>query len=265
MCDCVPRSQRSLGHLHPAWLSVGEVAHPDAPAGGGGPGLFRQPGAVSTDGGRAMLPHPDSPAATDLDPQRLDAAQGEKDKEVKRLPPPLVTDESTQIIQGMTVILYPDAHGIAGAGSATTQLDESEGGASYDFDKGTGKVTVMRELPWKVEIQTRYGSGTPDDDAAYGRGTTDKDKEDGNITLGFHESCHRADILAYLQQHSPPVLPDLVDKTKVEADAAIATYKTACKAYFQAARKHSETVTDEDGKPKRSEYLAKKKAGTPKK
>jgi hypothetical protein len=123
----------------------------------------------------------------------------------------------------------------------------------------------MRELPWKVEIQTRYGSGTPDDDAAYGRGTTDKDKEDGNITLGFHESCHRADILACLQQHSPPVLPDLVDKTKVEADAAIATYKTACKAYFQAARKHSETVTDEDGKPKRSEYLAKKKAGTPKK
>lgn len=265
MCDCVPRSQRSLGHLHPAWLSAGEVAHPDAPAGGGGPGLFRQPGAVSTEGGRAMLPHPDSPAATDLDPRRLDAAQDEKAKEAKRQPPPLVTDESTQVIHGMTVILYPDAHGISGVGSADTALDESEGGASYDFDKGTGKVTVVREFPWKVEIQTRYGTGTPESDAAYGRGTTEKDKEVGNVTLGFHESCHRADLLAYLNQHSPPALPDLVGKTKVEADTAIAAYKTACKAYFQAARKHSETVTDEDGDPKRSEYLAKKKAGAAKK
>lgn len=265
MCDCVPRSQRSLGHLHPAWLSAGEVAHPDAPAGGGGPGLFRQPGAMSTEGGRAMLPHPDSPAAADLDPQRLDAAQGEQDKKVKRQPPPVVKDESTQDIQGMTVILYPDAHGISGAGSATTQLDESEGGASYDFDKGTGKVTVVRPLAWKVEIQTRYGTGDPDDDAAYGRGTTDEDKAAGNVTLGFHESCHRADILAYLQQHAPPALPDLVGKTKAQADTAIASFKTESKAYFQAARKHSETVTDEVGKPKRSEYLAAQKAAAAKK
>lgn len=265
MCDCVPRSQRSRGELHAAWLSAGHVAHPDAPSGGGGPGLFRLPGAVTTGGGPSMLPHPDSPAAGDLDPQRLDAAQGEQDKKVKRQPPPEVKDESTQSIQGMTVILYPDAHGIAGAGSATTQLDESEGGARYDFDKGTGKVTVVHEQPWKVEIQTRYGSGSPDDDAAYGRGTTDEDKAAGKVTLGFHESCHREDILAYLQQHAPPVLPGLVDKTKAQADAAIASYKADSKAYFQAARKHSETVTDEVGKPKRSEYLAAEKAAKAKK
>lgn len=256
MCDCVPRSQRSRGELHPAWLSGDRVIHPDAPAGGGGAGTFRLPGSMGTGGGPTLLPHPDAPAAGTLDPQQLDAAQGEVKKKVARQKAPVVKDESTQTIQGITVVIYPDAHGIAGVGSALTQLDESEGGASYDFDKGTGKVTAVRPTPWKAEIQTRYGTGDPDDDAAYGRGTTDEDVAAGQVTLGFHESCHRADILAYLQQNTPPVLPDLMDKTKVQADAAIATFKSESKTYFKAARTHSEAVTDETGKPKRSEYLA---------
>jgi hypothetical protein len=255
MCDCVPHSQRSRGELHPGWLSAGRVVHPDAPAGGGGPGLFRLPGSTGTGGGPAMLPHPDSPAAGDLDTRRLDAAQGEVEKEEKRLPPPVVDQESTQIIQGMTVLLLPDLQGVAGMGSAKTLLDESEGGARYVHSKDTGKVVSVEVVPWKVTIQTCYGTADANADAAYGRGTTEGDKKAGNITLGFHESCHRADLLAYLQQHAPPTFADMVGKTKAEADAEIARYMAASKAYFQAARANSERVTDETGKPTRAEYL----------
>ncbi|MBK9360549.1 MAG: hypothetical protein IPM99_05045 [Rubrivivax sp.] len=256
MCDCIPSSQRSRGELHPGWLSGGRVVHPDAPAGGGGAGLFRLPGSTGTGGGSALLPHPDAPAAGDLDPRRLDAAQGEVDKEKKRLPAPVVERESTQTVQGMTVLLLPDLQGVPGVGSATTLLDESEGGASYVHDKGTGKVLTVTVVPWKVTIQTCYGTGDANADAAYGRGTTDDDIKAGRITLGFHESCHRDDLIAYLKQHAPPTFAEMVGKPKAEADAEIARYKTASKAYFKAARAHSEAVTDETGKPKRSEYLA---------
>jgi hypothetical protein len=254
MCDCVPPSQRSRGELHPGWLSGGRVVHPDAPAGAGGPGLFRLPGSTGTGGGSALLPHPDSPAAGDLDPRRLDAAQGEVEKEEKRLPPPVVDKESTQIIQGMTVLLLPDLQGVEGMGSAKTLLDESEGGARYVHNKDTGKVVSVEVVPWKVTIQTCYGTADANADAAYGRGTTDDDKKAGRITLGFHESCHRDDLVAYLKQHAPPTFADMVGKTKVEADAEIARYKAASKAYFQAARANSEQVTDETGKPTLTEY-----------
>lgn len=256
MCDCVPPSQRSRGELHPGWLSAGRIVHPDAPAGGGGPGLFRLPGSTGSGGGSTLLPHPDSPAAAELDPRRLDAAQGEVDKEVKRLPGPVVQAESTQVIQGMTVVQLPDLQGVEGMGSAQTLLEESEGGATYVHDKGTGKVLSVNVVPWKVTIQTCYGTGDADADAAYGRGTTEDDVKAGRVTLGFHESCHRDDFIAYLQQHTPPAFADMVGKSKGDADNEITRYKAACKAYFEAARKHSEQVTDETGKPKRSEYLA---------
>ena len=42
---------------------TGGYCHPDAPAGGGGPGSFRQPGPLGTDASLSNgLPHPQSPA-----------------------------------------------------------------------------------------------------------------------------------------------------------------------------------------------------------
>lgn len=42
---------------------TGGVAHPGSPAGGGGPGNFRQPGPLMGPDSYASVPHPDSPAA----------------------------------------------------------------------------------------------------------------------------------------------------------------------------------------------------------
>src|SRR5207249_4387630 len=61
------------------------------------------------------------------------------------------------------------------------------------------------EVKGAITIQTAYGPGAkPNDTSGYGRGTTDADLANGDVTLGFHESCHRADFLAYAHAHPLP-------------------------------------------------------------
>jgi hypothetical protein len=54
------------------WLNQdGDLIHPNAPDGGGGPGFFRGAVALNTDPFSDDLPHPSSPAGRNLDPLAL--------------------------------------------------------------------------------------------------------------------------------------------------------------------------------------------------
>lgn len=246
MCQCVPDSQRARVSLDPTWLSRdGGVVHPDAPAGAGGAGFFRAAGAIATDGGPDQLAHPGSAVAPGLETSVLDRAQRLQEAEVARQPPPVVTTAKTMTIQTMTVTIKPDESGAQNVGSALTDVTQFDGGARYVHSKDTGKVISWTLLPYRVEIVTMYGTGTPNSDAAYGRGTTAPDVAAGNVTLGFHESCHRDDMVAYLKGHPLPAFKGKAGVTTDEGDALIQDYNDAIDAYFQAARDHSRTVTDE--------------------
>jgi hypothetical protein len=257
MCHCVPESQRARVSLDPAWLNAhGDVVHPDAPSGGGGTGYFRTAGATRTNGGSDELAHPDSPEAPRLDTGVLDQARQLNAGAVTRQPAPEVKTPQVQVIKGMTVTIKPDEKGVASAGSALTDVTNRDGGAQYTHDNATLKVISWKVVPYKVDIVTQYGTGKPNDDAAYGRGTLQSDIDAGNVTLGFHESCHRNDMLAYLKDHD---LPAFVGKTGIsttEGDAMIKAYTDAVDGYFQAARDHSVTVTDEVGKKTKSQWEA---------
>lgn len=256
MCDCLPASAQMRQRLSPGWLNQnGEVVHPDAPRGGGGAGLFTRTGALGAEGEPETLPHPDAPAAGALDPAQLVDAQQLQAVAAVRQPAPRVSTDSVQTINGMEVTLGKDTFGEAGLKAAYTDIKPSKPAVTAPPPGKDGKwhFTVA---PIKVKIWTEYGSYDPERDAAYGRGRTDPDRAAGNVTLGFHESCHRADLLDYLKNNAPPVFAGKPDMTAQEAQEAIKQYAIAFKAYFDKAGQDTKTNVDETGKPTLSEYKA---------
>lgn len=259
MCDCVPASQRTGTGVSAQWLvSTNGVAHPDAPKGGGGAGFFRTPGVFASEGDLTALPHPDSPAAAGMDPVQLQQAKEGEEAKVERKPPPVVKAETSETINGMTVTVERDWYNVEGVIGAETVMDEADGGSSFGGDIG---ALVFTLIPWTVSIRTKYGTGTPDSDSAYGRGTTPDDIAAGTVTLGFHESCHRQDMLAYLRANSLPAHTGTPKMSVAQANAAVAKYTLDCKAYFAKGRAGSVAVTDETptAKVKKSEFDKKNK------
>lgn len=260
MCDCVDLSKADRPEVTAAWLTQeGTVVHPDAPGGRGVRGHSRAPGPVSA-WDDSLLPERGSPAIRGVDPVDVSHANAIALADTKRQPAPRATKDSAQTIQGMTVNLVADATGVSGVGDAKTELAESNNGgqvkAHYD-DKGICDE-LTDELVWTVDIQTQYGAD-PEADAAYGRGTTPEDIAQGKVTLGFHESCHRDDLLGYLRNTPIPTLNAKVGDKKADVDKAIAAYAKAWPAYFATARSESKTKTDETGDPTLSAYKAGKR------
>ena len=76
-----------------------------------------------------------------------------------------------------------------------------------------GKIVRFKgKFVWRgtIEIQTLYARGVkPDAFSCYGRGTTLGDVRAGNVTLAFHESCHRNDFIAFLKSRPLPEPPNL--------------------------------------------------------
>ena len=256
MCDCMPASAQMRQRLSPGWLNQNaDVVHPDAPAGGGGAGQFTRAGLLGADGEPEALPHPDAPAAGALDPIRLDDAQQLQDQAVARKPAPRVTSDSKQTIKGMEVTLGKDTSGKTGLKAAFTRILPNDPRVTAPPPGKDGKwhFTVA---PVKVTIWTEYGTFDPEGLAAYGRGTTDPDKKEGNVTLGFHESCHRADLLDYLLINDPPQFAGTESMTAKQAQEAISTYTMAYRAYFDKAAEDTKTNVDEVGDPTLSQYKA---------
>jgi hypothetical protein len=139
--------------------------------------------------------------------------------------------------------------------SAITRLDPSGLVAQYPtpyiernmVTKEEGKFT----LKGTVTIQIIYDTnGYPKDPARYGRGTTERDINNGDITAGFHESCHLADYVDWLKTKPLPVFKTNLPISKNAYEKACDQFDEDLDKYFEEAEHFSEENTDEVGRKK---------------
>jgi hypothetical protein len=268
------------------WISrEGEVVHPDAPAGSGGLGRFRTPGSLGAEGNDPFdVRHPRAPSVRfetlsgDEKAEVLD--DGVKVKEKPRNPPPKTVPEKKALKRilpafDLDVVLEIVADDDAGTTSgAKTELDGSKvklTGIGYEINPApgqtepkpadkvaalTGKATISGTATIQVVYGTVLGQRVrPEEEASWGRGTTPEDVAAKNITIGFHESCHRDDYVAYLTANLPIQGHSFrVGMTVAQYDAEAARIGKAIDDWFQAAETISRTKTDEVG-TKMSEYV----------
>lgn len=267
------------------WRSrEGSVVHPDAAAGGGGPGRFRMPGGLGTDGNDSdEARHPLAPSVrfeTLSEGEKAEALNGGvKVTGPLRNPPPATVPETfplkahadsrIQIDVKVKVVADGKKPNPKGDAGAQTFLDPrkvkptvpqytvpsdapNELPDSYKISPVSGKIVVSGE----VTIQIQYGDDAkPDDGAAWGRGTTSTDVQNKDTTVGFHESCHLADYKKYLKDTAMPISTDIfAAKTVGEWNTAAAAIDAAIEAHFAACEADSRTKTDEVG-TKMSDYV----------
>lgn len=264
----------------------GDLAHPDAAAGGGGEGNFKRAGQLGTDGNDSdPVRHPQSPSAridglTPPETVQLDSP-GVKFTDVKRNPPPATTtgkvhtitvkDASTDI--NIEVEVLADTTETGNTGGVRTVLNP--GGLTIDYpqfetpprklDKDgneiipkpekVAKVVGKYTVSGKITIQVVYGDQAKSTDgAAWGRGTTDADVKKLDTTTGFHESCHLADFTSYLKTKPFPKFDGKVGDTTDDFEAKQKKNDTAIADYFKKCEDDSRTTTDEVG-TKMSDYV----------
>ncbi len=238
--------------LTPAVIGwTGQMAHPGAPLGGGGPGSFRQPGPVRLDGDGNF------PFAGNQWPLQAAPMQAGQSPAPPN-PPPATRPRSLgsfKAVQNEFADVSIDAGIVADGsdpnGSATTDfiIPESK---SPGYSESGGKITSFDgKFTWKgtVTIQTVYGSGFGAADVAcYGRGTTADDVKNRDITLGFHEHCHQVDFGNFLTGNSLPDLPKMeVGMKKSEYEAETKRFKSELDGYRRKMKSASRIATDETG------------------
>lgn len=172
-------------------------------------------------------------------------------------PPATVAGTSTSTINSTEVTVLDDARQGTGSGADTSFEIEAGEIPGYGFDKHSKITNLVGTAPApKVSVQTLYSPGSKSTDiSGYGRGTTDDDKKAGNVTLGFHESCHRADYLQFVKDNALPVFTGKVGMTVTQYKTAASIYLDALKAYRNKMKKYSRDRTDEVGSPPQSRYL----------
>lgn len=148
------------------------------------------------------------------------------------------------------------ADGVGGKAGAETQYSGANRWSSPGYGPLVdGKIDRFKgKFVWRgtIEIQTLYARGVkPDAYSCYGRGTAVGDVRAGNVTLGFHEACHRDDFVAYLKTHPLPDPPPLaVGMTEAQFRQALGDFQEAFNTYFQDMEHDSFTRTDEVGHAK---------------
>lgn len=262
----MPIEQQALGGAgrgQPGTLTTGE-AEPgrltpspplNSPAGGGGPGHFTYPGpldgnpegSAARDAGHPSAPIPAQASRPNPPPSTSPRSLGEQKKSNSQFHDVLI--EARIIADGTS-----DDARVSAKTSFSVPVFNAPG---YDFD-GSGKITAFKgKFEWRgtLTIQTVYGPGAgPRDVSCYGRGTTAGDRQKGDITLGFHESCHREDYANYLANHALPNPPEMrIGMSKQSYEAEKARFQRELNAYRSAMERDSEARTDEVGH-KRSTY-----------
>lgn len=193
-----------------------EGIHPDARASAGGTGYFRDMNPVLGDDVLSgTIRHARSPSSrlsiahtsVALASAGAHAGKAKKPPSTKTLTKIIANESRAEVNIDVRVRVLPDNQNdrSIAAGSAKTRIMISRGLqsiAALSWDTRNGKVSglsaklVVRGV---YEVQTSYGrKSKPTDPSRYGRGTTVKDKGAGDVTLGFHESCHREEFLDYL-------------------------------------------------------------------
>lgn len=249
-CAGRPGTSISVGREWVGWTQL--VAHPSAPRGGGGPGNFA-PSLPLTADADSDLPSPWQPAPVGAEP--LDTpAPAPKPANA----PPVTSPGSLGVLKEVKndlvdykiegEILADGSGGTTGADTSFSKVASSSPG--YDSDgvkitKFKGKFTFKGT----IQIQTKYAAdSTANTLSCYGRGTTDSDVKNRDITLGFHESCHRADYEAYLKANALPDPPAMsVGMKAADYDAAAAAFSAALNKYYADMKADSIKKTDQVG------------------
>jgi hypothetical protein len=240
-----------VGREWVGWTEL--VAPPSAPVGGGGPGHFspRLPLNPNADGD---LPGPSRLGPIGAEP--LDTpASAPKPANV----PPVTIPASLGTIkevQNEFVDYKIEAEIVAdGSGGVTTGAETSfakVSSTSPSYDALDGKITKFNgKFTFKgtIQIQTKYAADSNASTlSCYGRGTTNTDVVNRDITLGFHESCHRDDYQAFLKAHALPDPPTMnVGMKSSDYDKAAATFGTAVNKYYADMKADSISKTDDVG------------------
>jgi hypothetical protein len=154
------------------------------------------------------------------------------------------TADASKAGKGVTSCIKVGSIGPKGEFTDTpTMMKQRQGGA--DVVVRIGQRAQVKGL---LRIQTVYGTGaSPAGFSAYGRGTTPQDVFAGNVTLGFHESCHQQDYLDYLRTAPFPGLHAKIGMTIQDFQAAYRRFEAAVEAYFKRMHDISYRCTDEAG------------------
>jgi len=239
--------------LAPEWVGwSGKVTHPDSPQGGGGPGFFAPTGGSE----REEDPKP-------WQPGRLDQVDN-LPKQAPRAPnpPPPTRPRSLGTLKevqqdNVDVKIEGEvlADGSGGPSNGAETNFEIPSASSPGFEHSNGKITKFTgKFTWtgKLTIQTQYGTNaTARDLSCYGRGTTSDDIRNGDITLGFHESRHHADYVAFLKDNPLPDPPPFtVPVKKADHEKAVKKFFQEFDAYSKRMKQSSFNDTDEVGRRK---------------
>jgi hypothetical protein len=235
------------------WLGWrGTIAHPDSPAGGGWPGHFSRVRLGQREHGTLPSPWRRGP----LQSIPLQGAPAPRPANL----PPATNPRSLGVLKSLQNDLMDvnvDAKIVAdGTGARAGAVTSFTDGTAQTVpiphhDRHNKIIKFGGKFSWRgtVTIQTVYAAGVgPSTLSGYGRGTTDSDVRNRDITLGFHESCHRNDYVAYLQAHTLPDPPQLaIGMNVAEYNTAISTFRKELHAYFKAMKEESVANTDEVG------------------
>ncbi len=254
---------------------------PSSPAFPGGAGNFRgarRPGTLGVDNtsGRILLAA-STPAAT----SSTNTASKKAPPKTEEQEFTLLAEKTAEREVEIKVEVLRNAHSSVESDKAVTAVPGlPESSSSYETDLGKTPKITKYSFVWKgtLTIQTTFPTNlSPDDESSYGRGTG-SDIGTGNVTLGFHEWCHRNDIQAYigkssivsaggtpddyvLPESSPPVtikwkykkIPRFtgrIGQAKSDFKAAAHTFDRECKEWSADIGRFTDRCTDEFGFPK---------------
>jgi len=238
--------------VRPEWIGwKGDIAHPASPAGGSGLGHFRPawPLRDSSDD-RAEIWHSTVDEHILLaDARPPTAPNPPPDTVVESFATPWSQDKGLFDVSIEGNIL---ADGTADGIGTRARVDKLPKWPKPIRSSKDERIVESFKGRWvwhaKVEIQTSF----PHRDCAgevsgYGRGTTPEDVNARNITLGFHESCHRADMIEFLKTHPMPLPKLKPGMTMAEFELERGGFAKLVTDYLQAMALDTETRTDEVG------------------
>jgi len=231
---------------------TGQRASPRAPAGGGGPGNFKPQGPQLSDS-PSILQQPLIPGPMQAVPAPT-----------PHNPPPATNPRSLGLQKSVQTILVDvsitariiadgNDRSIVGAVTDVSGLPRYTA-PGFNHDASGNITSFSGKFTWKgrVTIQTKYGpDANARDVSCYGRGTTAADIQNGDITLGFHEHCHRTDFENYLSSHPLPDPPIMrIGMPRSEYEQELDRFKQEFDAYQPAMDQYSHARTDEVGHTK---------------
>ena len=226
--------------------------HPDARAGAGGAGNFRDANSfLNDDSSSGTLRHARGAAARLLSVPTaatpLNAGSGGSSK--KANPPPktkklskvLLTKNDKYVDFKIRVRVLADVQNAPKVASTNAQtrvvltggLDRYKGPHSYVGGNGNvSRTTAKMKIHGAYIIKTKYGSAAKaKEPSIYGRGTTKADIANGDTTLGFHESIHREEFLDYLTKNPFPEFKGKIGMSESDFDDAFQDFRDELQKY----------------------------------